>query len=655
VTVQPFASVPYALYAKDAANVKEYVAGSNISISAPSSGNTYTINSSGSSSSNATITVAPSSHLVTSNGNIHQLTIASPSFANSTNAVNMAGTFPNYVLNYQYPTLSVTGNSILAISQGTYTSPAITLTNVSSGPWSTSLTNAYLSSGYDNVGVGTNAPVAKLDIFTSTASTNNAIGAHALGGNGIFVTTISSNSINAAVLANNNGSGSGVFATASNPSSFVSGVQGINTGGGAGVFGNNTSGSSSTGAHGVNGKTNGTAPFASGVMAESYGNGPGLYGYQGSGGASSSAHGVFGVTNSSSASGVYGMNSSFAGGPGVTGIITGAPASANSHGVKGETNASNSIAAGVFGDNKGIGTGVVGTNTTSSTAATAHGVKGVTNAANTNVAGVMGESLNSGPSVFGFKAGSSNLGNAGRFEIAANNNLAEAVLVNHNGGGIGLSVSSNTNYGIRSTNNSNTYPAIFANNLGPNASLYAEKTATQVGDVARLININAANSNPALMVTNYGNGPAVSINTMSSSVVALQIAEGHLKSLGAPPTLGAVAVSGISPVPTVSATINNATDIKGIVAINYNGAITGITNSAFFEVPVIFNKPYSAGSTPVVILTPTTDLLGLSYRVLATSSTGFTIRVYRTANTTFTVPTNIPSAGAFTFNYIVIE
>jgi hypothetical protein len=645
ITNQIFASVPYALFAKDAANVKEYVAGSNISISAPSSGNTYTINSLGSSSSNATITLAPNSHQVTSNGNLHQLTIASPSFANSTNAVSMTGAFPNYVLNYQYPTLSVSGNSILSISQGTYTSPAITLTNVSSGPWSTSLTNAYLSTGYDNVGIGTSAPVAKLDIFNPPASTNNAIGAHSQGGNGIFVTTLSTNTTNAAIIANNNGSGSGVFATASNPSSFVSGVQGINTGGGAGVFGNNTSGSSSTGAHGVNGKTNGTAPFASGVMAESYGNGPGLYGYQGSGGASSSAHGVYGVTNSSAASGVYGTNSSTFGGTGVSGVITSGLASSNSHGVRGETNGLSIQAAGVFGDNKGQGAGVVGSNTVSTSSTGAHGVRGITNSSNNGAAGVSGENLGTGAAILGLKPASATSGHAARFEVFGNTNSSEAVYITHAGTGMGVYSSVLNNYAIRGINNSAAVAAISANNFGTSFSLFAEKVGAQTGEVVRFSNSNAANANAVLAVANSGNSPAVNVTALSTSTLLMQFNDGHLKSTGAVPVV--TTFSNTGGISTLSYSLNTCTDIKGnILAV---ATTTGIINiGGYATIRVSFNKSYI--TPPIVVVTPTTDFGSMSYFISNVTPTAFFVTIKN--NTTGNIPGSNFNWG---FNYMVIE
>ncbi len=696
ISNQELVSVPYALYAKEAGNAKEYVAGTNVTINSPSSGNTYTINASGSASSNATITILPSSHQVSSVGNAHQLTIASPSFASNSDAVTMSGAFPNYTVNYQNPNLSITGGSVIAITQGTYTSPAVILNNVGSGPWSTSVTNAYLSTGLNNVGIGTAAPVAKLEVRADVASSNNALAAYAQQGNGLLALTNSTNSSNRAVSATNSGTGDGVYGSAMATSTSIAGVRGQNTGAGsgivgenlqanastgahgvrgeangisvqaAGVYGNNwgsgagvqgvnTSAATSTGAHGVWGKTSNVNSIASGVLGENYGAGPGVYGYQGSGGASANAHGVYGVTNSSSAAGVYGTNSNSFGGPAVFGQIVSNPSSSNSHGVKGETNSTNGSVGGVFGENKNSGAGVIGINSYTPGIATAHGVKGVTNNSSNLAAGVMGENLAVGPSVLGVKGTTAPFGHAGKFEILATNSLAEALVVNHAGGGVGLSVTSTTNYGLKSQNNSSIYPAIFANNSGSNLSLYAEKAGAQTGEVARIINLNSSNSNPAMVVTNAGSGAALSVNAMTTSTVALQISDGHVKSIGASPTIGSVTVIGVTPLPTANATINNATDVKGIVAITYNGAITGISNGAYFEVPVFFNKPYTTGSTPVVILTPTTDLQGLDYRIFATSNVGFSIRVYKTNNPTYAVPSSIPNSATFTFNYMVIE
>lgn len=324
---------------------------------------------------------------------------------------------PSHTVNYTPPQLMLVQDSILSLVQGAHTSTAVIIKGLSvgpstlipGGPWSTSLTNVYLTVGGNNVGIGTSGPAAKLQVNTNTLSTNNAIGAHSEGGNGIYVTTASSASVNAAILANNNGSGYGINATANNPSSPVSGVRGLNSGAGPGVTGENSSGSASSSAHGVYGRTNGSAAFAAGVMAEAYGNGPGAYGYQGSGGASTSAHGVLGVTNSSSAYGVHGMNSSSTGGTGVYGLVTSAASSPNAHGVKGETNSSSPMAGGVTGLNTSAGPGVFGQNTGTGSSANAFGVQGRTSSTNTNVAAVMAENIGTGPAIRGFCGSSSTL------------------------------------------------------------------------------------------------------------------------------------------------------------------------------------------------------------------------------------------------------
>ena len=341
ISVQQMVSVPYALYAEKAKNA-------------------------------TTTSITAGSNMTVTNLGVNSFSLSVPYYVAGSNV-----------------TITPIAGNIYQISAG-----GSSTATPGSGPWTQSLTNTILQTISDNVGIGSNAPAAKLDVFTNPASTNNALGAHSQGGNGIYVTTASSATISAAVLASNNGSGYGIKATASNPGIPVAGIFGLNSGAGQGVYGENNSGSASAAAHGVNGKTNAQGTFASGVMGESYGMGPGVYGYQGGSTTSSSAHGVFGVSNSSSAAGVHGLNNN--GYAGVYGLVSFAGNSAGSNGVQGQTNSNSPLANGVYGVNLGAGDGVYGL--TSSSLNTSHGVYGK------NIGsgfGVYGETASSLPGVAG--------------------------------------------------------------------------------------------------------------------------------------------------------------------------------------------------------------------------------------------------------------
>ncbi len=196
-------------------------------------------------------------------------------------------------------------------------------------------------------------------------------------------------------------------------------------------------------------------------------------------------------------------------------------------------------------------------------------------------------------------------------------------------------------------------PAMLARNVWGSTSSSAQ-------GIRAITNSSSAGA-AAVHAENLGTGPAVkaslttTLNALSQNV-ALLLENGHIKSTSVLlPYLGTIGASGFAPPLQISSSINNATDVKGVVAINYTNTATNINAGSFLEQQIFFGKPYPAASLPVVILTPTTDMQGMDYRIIATSNTGFTIRVYRTSNPNSVGPTNLPPNGTFTFNYIVIE
>jgi len=324
-----------------------------------------------------------------------------------------------------------------------------TATAVPNGPWNNTIGNVFLVTPSDNVGIGTSVPVAKLEVRTNLASTNNAIGAYAQNGNGLLALTSSSIVGNAAVSAQNSGSGNGVYGTAVSISATVAGVRGQNMGSGPGVFGLNNMASTSSGANGVYGETNALSVVAAGVQGSNFGTGSGVYGWQGS---LAGGPAVFGAGNSSVSAGVYGINNS--GNAGVLGEITFASPSSSAHGVRGKTSSSSNLAAGVFGENAGSG----------------HGVRGQSNSTNINSAGVSGETFGPGSGVFGI---SNTTGSAIRAQSGTSSTVALHIDNGH----------------IRSTANLTVGVVTVTNSAGWSILSYVKNGCT---DVKGIININTS-------------------------------------------------------------------------------------------------------------------------------------------------------------------
>lgn len=652
VTVQPFASVPYALYAKDAANVKEFVAGANISISAPSSGNTYTINSSASSSSNATISVLPTSHQISSTGNVHQLTIASPSFANNTNAVSMGGSFPNYSLNYQYPTLSVTGNSILSISQGSYTSPAITLTsNASGGPWSTTLSNVYLSTGLNNVGIGTSTPGAKLDVISTASNVINA------------TTTGNGNVINALTT----GTGLGVYSSAANGAAFL-GVNSSNIG--AAVQANNSGSAESLYAYKVNAQTGSVAKFenlsaantattvvigtnannvalsvnaggANAIVANSNGGTPSIY-----------------AVNSGAGSAIEAQNTS--GGASLSAYKSSANGSAaifnnlSNSNISPVVNVNNSNSTGGTAINvthtAGVGVNVV-TNGSGNVinASTSGGGIALNVTAAGNSAIVSNNNSNTNPSIFGNNSGQ---GNGIHGVTSSSLASVNGVQGTNNGGGSGVygqtSGGSGFAAGVYGLSNGDL-PAMLARNVWGSTAV----TASGIRAITNSSSTGAA----GVHGENLGTGPAVKASLTTFTVAgglnaALLVENGHIKAMGAAPTLTTYTFNGFTGgVIGFGGSLMSANDVKGTVTFYTPNSFTGVIANAFIEQTIAFAKPYNI--IPTVVVTPQVDLLNFEYLVKNISQTGFTIRIYRSSNSL--LPTTAIQNYEFKFNYIVIE
>ena len=341
---------------------------------------------------------------------------------------------------------------------------------------------------------------------------------------------------------------------------------------------------------------------------------PAVYAINKSTSGSLMAHGVLGITdnNGSTASGVKGISTNQS--SGVYGISSSSLSSANAHGVYGETNSSAINSYGVYGKNNGAGSGIFGR---------------ATNSVAINAYGVYGSNIGLGAGVHGINTSS----------ISSNN-----------GHGV-LGITQNTNASAA---------GVFGQNDSFGPSIYGVKQGGAIGNVANFENLNNTNSNSTVRIFSQQNDktkPTLLIeNTVTSSGLALELKDGRIKSTGTAPTTGTINQNIVPSLSVTLFTVNNATDTKGMVYISYTGGTAYPTPSnSFIEFRIVFAKTLPISATPVVNLTPTSDLQGLSYMIKQSDNTGFTIKLYRSSNSVINFPTSIPPNGVFTFNYFVIE
>jgi len=647
VSQQELASVPYALYAKEAKNARNYVPGTNVTITGPGPLNTYTINAGGGSSGGVdTIKVFPSNHNITSNGYSHSLTIVSPSINSANSPMSFNNNFPNNILTYTYPSLAMSNGSVLTLVQGSYTSTPVTFTaNSASIPlWTNNGIDIVQTNTNALVGIGLLNPTNKLDVIGNTPKTISATNTGT--GTGIFssATTgaalfaVNSSATAAAIQANNAGAAESFYASKSNvQTGTVAKFENLNPSNSASVLVVNAGGSS-TGirvnvgtSNAINASSNGGTPsiFAtntgggSAVEANNTVSGVSLRAYKttGSGSAADFFNSVAGNTfpvlniNNASSAGGTGINITHTAGVGINAITNGAGNVVNlttSGGgiglnvIAGGNSAVNAVNSGstaptIFANNSGVGTAI-------------HGI-----AASGSLFsyGVHGQNNGSGSGVYG--------------ETSSNT-------AGFNAGVYGLSTGD--------------MPAMLARNMWGSSST----AASGIRAMTNSSHLQAA----GVHGENLGAGPAVKASlattvSAGSNNVAIVMEHGHLKSVGTAPTITNTIHTGIIPGPTLNATINNATDVRGSVAINFTTTLNSVLNGATIDVAVMFNKPYTNLSTPIIILTPTTDLMGMDYRVTNVSHAGFIIRVYKTTNSAVSEPSSLPANGNFVFNYMIME
>lgn len=150
---------------------------------------------------------------------------------------------------------------------------------------------------------------------------------------------------------------------------------------------------------------------------------------------------------------------------------------------------------------------------------------------------------------------------------------------------------------------------------------------------------------------NTGVGPGVkaSAGSATTSALSLLLDNGHIRSVQPnPPTFTtSIGVGGFA-TPTGTVFSAGSTDVKG--NISFSTSVTGFLPTNYCDIQVKFAKPYN--TIPIVIVTPTTDILSMSYGISAVSTTAFTLRLYKTNGAGF--PISFALTG-FSFNYIVIE
>lgn len=568
-------------------------------------------------------------------------------------AINVTSTPPNYLINYVNPILTYADSS-LRIVQGTYSSSPVYIRSASgastllpaSNTWTNNTpANVILTNSLANVGIGTPLPSAKLSVITNPSSSNDAILASSLQGNGILAITTSTGVSDAAIMASNSGNGSGVVGTAIATTGNIAGVIGQNTGAGPGVIGSNMNFAGSGMAHGVYGETNSNNPFVGGVTGSNSGSGPGVYGDQALSGGGS---GVYGSSSSSISAGVFGINSG--GNAGVRGEVTLSASLPNAHGVYGKTAANSASATGVFGENKGIGAGVYGLQSSFSNSSTAHGVKGETNSLNGSAAGVIGINSGSGfgvigiqsnagavvPAVVGDATGSSGSASAnGVFGRTNSTNSGVAAVQGHNiGAGHGV-------MGLATSSNINTY-GVYARNVGTGGGVLAEAFST-------------FSLTPAVHGNQFGIGPALkgtipTVTAAGSSNVALLIENGHFQATSAnSPIITAtlnntgVTVNGVSLAP-------GSNDVRGMITLTVQSNTAQWLAFGSLEITLQFNKPYMPGG-PWVICTKHDE----STTAVEVKTTATTFVVFKVKNPfNFLQSPNGPT-NVLRFNYMIMQ
>lgn len=164
------------------------------------------------------------------------------------------------------------------------------------------------------------------------------------------------------------------------------------------------------------------------------------------------------------------------------------------------------------------------------------------------------------------------------------------------------------------------------------------------------------NNGTSAGLVNISGGAATSsdLNFNASSTGRIVFNNGHIKAVGISPTFSVIS-SGtfLSSFPFTVTAIGNCNDTKGymraVCTFSYNfGDYPGFSDE--IKITVTFNKPYA--SVPTVVVSPATDILGLTYHTtILSGNTGFNLYIRNYGSSSIPVNPNYQ----FDFNYIVIE
>jgi len=325
--------------------------------------------------------------------------------------------------------------------------------------------------------------------------------------------------------------------------------------------------------------------------------------------------------------------------------LLGASSNSLAIGIHGKTPNPHPNAAGVYGENNGGGSGVIGTTSANVGAvlgvnfgagnlSNASGVYGLSNSSSTLSGGVYGEHKLAGSGVYGINSYSNLIasGVSGVYGTVINTSNVNSGVFGEVGG------AANGVKGISQSGN----------------SIYGLKPGTFTGIAGKFENQNPNNSSEALLATTNASVAAIrAISSGPGATLALHVDNGHIKSTSTTaPSFTPGTISGFL-TPVYGTNFVGGTDVKGVVSVTFSHTTGTIGNGYFFDFGANFNKPYS--SIPIVVVAPTTDLNGLSFRVQSVSTTGFMIRVFKSQNSGVTDPNTLPSGNSYTFNYFVIE
>jgi hypothetical protein len=159
----------------------------------------------------------------------------------------------------------------------------------------------------------------------------------------------------------------------------------------------------------------------------------------------------------------------------------------------------------------------------------------------------------------------------------------------------------------------------------------ASGSIPSVSDRAALITNGGTNPNALFLGSG---GVAIGSNFVGVNC-ALNFKDGHIKSQQT--TAPTITGSGL----TAYTLAASSTDSKGIIILSGT-----LNNGATASATVTYNKSYSGGAVPVVILTPANSSSSINYAITSSSATTFTITINNDSGSTL---------SSFSYYYMVME